>query len=167
MDGKFAGKKAGFEHLGIYVKNLEKAVRSLSQLPECGKWHYVDFDFSKETYEVGSMYKLRAAYSNIGGIEYEVLEPIKDPEGKMGTHMTDFVEKHGEGLHHVAYTFQKEEDYDEAARVMIEQGGKVIMKCELMEFEGTLRAQKTKGYYIRPVDSGMIYELSIRIPMGK
>ena len=166
MKDIFGNRKAVFEHLGIYVNNLEKAVASLSMLPECGEWRYVDFDFSKEIYEVGSMYKLHGAYANIGGVEYEVLEPVKDPNGIMGTHMTEFVEKHGEGLHHVAYTFKEEKDYDEAAEYMIEHGGEVIMKCELMEFEGTPKAQKTKGYYIRPENSGVIYELSIRIPVN-
>lgn len=157
------GGKAVFEHLGIYVRDLSKAVEEFSMLHACGEWRYEEFDFSKEKYEIGSMYKLHAAYAEIGGVEYEVLEPVKDPDGKMGLLMTDFVEQTGGGLHHVAYTFENESDYDAAADEMIRNGAEVLMKCELYEFMGTPRAQKTKGYYIRTPDHGFIFELSVRV----
>ena len=59
---EFHGKTGALEHIGLLVHDVKKAVESLKLLPDAKPWTFVDMDFSKEEYMLGSMYKLKVAF---------------------------------------------------------------------------------------------------------
>jgi methylmalonyl-CoA/ethylmalonyl-CoA epimerase len=76
------------DHIGIVVRSLDEAVRYYEQalgLPCKGRE------------EVPSQ-KVRTAFFLVGGVRLELLEPTS-----ADSPVARFLEKHGEGLHHVAF----------------------------------------------------------------
>jgi methylmalonyl-CoA/ethylmalonyl-CoA epimerase len=81
-------KPSHIEHIGIAVRNLEEAIR-----------FYEDV-LSLECYAIEEVtdQKVRTAFFRVGETKIELLEST-DPEGPVGK----FIEKRGEGIHHIAF----------------------------------------------------------------
>lgn len=81
-------KPSHIEHIGIAVKNLEVAIK------------YYETVFGLECYAVEEVkeQKVKTAFFMIGQTKIELLEST-DPEGPIGK----FIEKKGEGIHHLAF----------------------------------------------------------------
>ena len=75
------------EHIGIAVKSLDDAIPLYEKL--LGQKCYNIEEVTEQ--------KVRTAFFNIGQTKIELLEPT-DPEGPIGK----FIEKKGEGIHHIA-----------------------------------------------------------------
>lgn len=78
--------------IGIAVRDLERAIKL-----------FVDMLGAKPG-EIGKMepYNIRYCMLRVGGIDFEVMEPI----GNEGI-IADFIKKRGEGLHHVAFAVEE------------------------------------------------------------
>ncbi len=78
------------EHIGIAVKCLDEAIL-----------FYEDV-FGLKCYNIEEIkeQKVKTAFFKIGQTKIELLEST-DPEGPIGK----FIEKKGEGIHHIAFTF--------------------------------------------------------------
>ncbi|MBL7863708.1 MAG: methylmalonyl-CoA epimerase [Cyclobacteriaceae bacterium] len=87
------------EHIGIAVKNLDKSNELFARL--LGVKHY--------KIEAVESEGVRTSFFNVGGIKIELLEATK-PDSAIAT----FIEKRGEGLHHLAF------DVDNAENKMAE-----------------------------------------------
>ena len=76
------------EHIGIAVKNLEESIQY---------WEKV---FGLKCYAVEEVkdQKVKTAFFMVGQTKIELLEST-DPEGSIGK----FIEKKGEGIHHMAF----------------------------------------------------------------
>lgn len=76
------------EHIGIAVKNLEEAIR------------FYEGTLGLECYRVEEVHdqKVKTAFFMVGQTKIELLEST-DPEGPIGK----FIEKKGEGIHHIAF----------------------------------------------------------------
>lgn len=76
------------EHIGIAVKNLEESIP------------YWENIFGLKCYSVEEVaeQKVKTAFFKIGQTKIELLEST-DPEGPIGK----FIEKKGEGVHHIAF----------------------------------------------------------------
>lgn len=76
------------EHIGIAVKNLEESIQY---------WENV---MGLKCYSVEEVkdQRVRTAFFMVGGTKIELLEST-DPEGPIGK----FIEKKGEGVHHLAF----------------------------------------------------------------
>ncbi|MBD3410715.1 MAG: methylmalonyl-CoA epimerase [Ignavibacteriales bacterium] len=81
-------KPTRIEHVGIAVKNLDEAIPFYEKLLQT-KCYAVE--------EVAEQ-KVKTAFFTIGETKIELLEST-DPEGPIGK----FVEKKGEGVHHLAF----------------------------------------------------------------
>ncbi len=81
-------KLTHIEHIGIAVKNLEESIR-----------YYEDI-LGLECYAVEEVkdQKVKTAFFMLGETKIELLEST-DPEGPIGK----FIEKKGEGVHHLAF----------------------------------------------------------------
>ena len=83
------------EHIGIAVSDLEKAIDLYENV------------FGLKCYKIEEIaeQKVRAAFFRIGQTKIELLEPTvqESPIGK-------FIEKKGEGIHHVAFAVKKIEE---------------------------------------------------------
>ncbi len=81
-------KPSHIEHIGIAVKNLEEAI---------SYWQNV---FGMECYAIEEVkdQKVKTAFFMVGQTKIELLEST-DTEGPIGK----FIEKKGEGVHHIAF----------------------------------------------------------------
>jgi methylmalonyl-CoA/ethylmalonyl-CoA epimerase len=88
-------KPSHIEHIGIAVSNLEVAIRFYENV------------FGLKCYNIEEVaeQKVRTAFFRIGQTKIELLEST-DPEGPIGK----FIEKKGEGIHHIAFAVEKIEE---------------------------------------------------------
>ena len=101
-------RTARIAHIGIAVRNLDEALRLYHDtlgLPLHGR----------ETVESD---RVTVAFLPIGDTQVELLEAT-DPESPVAR----FIEKRGEGVHHVAFEV---DDVDEALEILREQGFRLI-----------------------------------------
>ena len=94
-------KPTHIEHIGIAVCNLEKAIS------------FYESTFGLECYKIEEVpdQKVRTAFFMVGQTKIELLEST-DPEGPVGR----FIQKKGEGLHHIAFAVENiEEKLSDAA----------------------------------------------------
>ncbi len=106
------------EHIGIAVKNLEESIR-----------FYEDV-LGMECYAIEEVadQKVKTAFFQVGQTKIELLEST-DPEGPIGK----FVEKKGEGVHHMAFAVKGIEG---ALAQMDEKGVRLIDKQPRKGAEG-------------------------------
>jgi methylmalonyl-CoA/ethylmalonyl-CoA epimerase len=88
-------KPSHIEHIGIAVNNLEIAISFYEKL------------FGLKCYKIEEVadQKVRTAFFKVGQTKIELLEST-DPEGPIGK----FIEKRGEGIHHIAFAVKKIEE---------------------------------------------------------
>ena len=87
----FDMKPTHIEHLGIAVKNLDESIKYYQEV------------LGLECYNIEEVkdQKVRTAFFKLGDTKLELLEST-DPEGPIGK----FVEKRGEGIHHIAFAVE-------------------------------------------------------------
>jgi methylmalonyl-CoA/ethylmalonyl-CoA epimerase len=88
-------KPTHIEHIGIAVGNLENAINLYESI------------FGLKCYKIEEVadQKVRTAFFIVGQTKIELLEST-DPEGPVGK----FIEKRGEGLHHIAFSVENIEE---------------------------------------------------------
>lgn len=103
-------KPSHIEHIGIAVKSLEEAIPFYEKM--LGTSCYAVEEVSDQ--------KVKTAFFKIGQTKIELLEST-DPEGPIGK----YIEKRGEGIHHIAFAVedleQHLEDAEEAGIRLIDQ----------------------------------------------
>lgn len=80
------------EHIGIAVKNLEESIKYYENI----------LGFKCYGIEEVKEQKVKTAFLMVGQTKIELLEST-DPEGPIGK----FIEKKGEGIHHLAYAVKE------------------------------------------------------------
>ncbi|MBV6640051.1 MAG: methylmalonyl-CoA epimerase [Cyclobacteriaceae bacterium] len=83
------------EHIGIAVKDLDSAI------------HYYENVLGLKCYKIEEVkdQMVKTAFFRIGETKLELLETT-DPEGPIGK----FIDKRGEGIHHIAFAVNKLKD---------------------------------------------------------
>lgn len=106
------------EHIGIAVRNIEESVK-----------YYEDI-LGLKCYAVEEVVdqKVKTAFFKVGQTKIELLEST-DPEGPIGK----FIEKKGEGIHHLAFHV---ENIESALKEAEDKGVKVIDKNPRKGAEG-------------------------------
>ncbi len=97
-----------FDHMGVVVKDAKATAESWSSKLGISDWRFTDAKI------------LKLAHAKIGPVQYELLEPVEGHKSLWA----DFLEAHGEGLHHICHTVA---DIDEAAARLVEDGGKILV----------------------------------------
>lgn len=144
-----------FQHLGVEVRDLDKAVEHFQSLgftlvsrPEvvAGSNLYKDFKMYGKTPD--TEIKTRIRFVQKGPVEYELLQPL---EG-YSIH-NEFLDEKGEGISHVCYVV---DDLDNEVADLAKQGFPVILSGEV--------PNSAKFAYVdaRKV-GGLIYELVCRL----
>jgi methylmalonyl-CoA/ethylmalonyl-CoA epimerase len=89
-------KPTHIEHIGIAVSNLKEAIE------------YYEKVLGLTCYKIEEVpdQKVKTAFLRIGQTKIELLEST-DPEGPVGK----FIEKRGEGVHHIAFAVENIEEY--------------------------------------------------------
>lgn len=75
------------DHIGIAVKNIDSSLENLKKI----------FEFSDLHFEVVEEQKVKIASFEIGDIKIELTEPTSE-----NSPIYKFLEKRGEGIHHIA-----------------------------------------------------------------
>ncbi|HPW65726.1 MAG TPA: methylmalonyl-CoA epimerase [Salinivirgaceae bacterium] len=103
-------KPSHIEHIGIAVKNLDDAIPFFAKF------------LGQECYAIEEVkeQKVKTAFFKVGQTKIELLEST-DPEGPIGK----FVEKKGEGIHHIAFAV---DDVNAALKEAEEMGINLIDK---------------------------------------
>lgn len=83
------------EHIGIAVKNLEEANLLFARL--LGREHYKIEEVETEG--------VRTSFFDVGGVKIELLEATRADSA-----IAKFIEKRGEGLHHIAFAVDNIEE---------------------------------------------------------
>jgi methylmalonyl-CoA/ethylmalonyl-CoA epimerase len=96
------------EHIGIAVKNLDQANELFRKL--LGTTHYKIEEVASEG--------VRTSFFDVGGVKIELLEATS-PESPIAK----FIEKHGEGIHHIAFDVP---DIDASLRTCSSNGFQII-----------------------------------------
>jgi len=111
-------KPTHIEHIGIAVKSLDDAIPFYEKV------------FGLECYAVEEVadQKVKTAFFKVGETKIELLEST-DAEGPIGK----FVEKKGEGIHHLAFAV---DGLDEKLKAIDEQGVRLIDKAPRKGAEG-------------------------------
>ncbi|HBI80613.1 MAG TPA: methylmalonyl-CoA epimerase [Bacteroidales bacterium] len=106
------------EHIGIAVKSLEDSIPFYEKV------------FGLKCYNIEEVkdQKVKTAFFMVGQTKIELLEST-DPEGPIGK----FIEKKGEGIHHVAFAVK---GIEEQLKRMEEQGVTLIDKTPRRGAEG-------------------------------
>jgi methylmalonyl-CoA/ethylmalonyl-CoA epimerase len=88
-------KTSHIEHIGIAVRNLENAISFYEKV------------LGLKCYKIENVpdQKVRTAFLRVGETKLELLEST-DPEGPVGK----FIEKKGEGIHHIAFAVERIEE---------------------------------------------------------
>jgi methylmalonyl-CoA/ethylmalonyl-CoA epimerase len=83
------------EHIGIAVKNIDEAIK------------FYEEKLGLKCYNIEEVadQKVKTAFFMVGQTKIELLEST-DPEGPIGR----FIEKKGEGIHHIAYAVNNLQD---------------------------------------------------------
>ena len=130
-------KALKLDHLGIAVKSIESALKFYSET--------LGLKFEGE--EVIADQKVRTAFLPIGDTEVELLESIA-PDGPVAK----FIEKKGEGLHHIAF------NVDGLDSVLRELGKKGV---QLIDSTARIGAGNKRIAFLHPKDTfGVLVELS-------
>lgn len=119
------------EHIGIAVKNLEESIK------------YYEEVLGMKCYAIEEVkdQKVKTAFFKVGQTKIELLEST-DPEGPIGR----FIEKKGEGIHHLAFAVK---NLAGALKEAEEKGVQLIDKTPRKGAEGLnigfLHPKSTKG----------------------
>jgi methylmalonyl-CoA/ethylmalonyl-CoA epimerase len=89
-------KPSHIEHIGIAVNDLDNAIE------------FYEGVLGLKCYKIEEVadQKVRTAFLMVGETKIELLQST-DPEGPIGK----FIEKRGEGIHHIAFAVEKIEDH--------------------------------------------------------
>ena len=82
----------GLHHIGIAVYDLDDSVRRYEQV----------FHGRVKLRHTAEDHWLRLVFIEVGGVMFELLQPLSPGKGYIG----EFLEKHGEGLHHLAFNVE-------------------------------------------------------------
>jgi len=84
------------DHIGIAVSNLDESLKKYEKL----------FRIKVKHVETLEEISTQIAFIPVGEVMLELVAPLAPGEGRIG----EFLEKHGEGLHHIAYRVEHLEE---------------------------------------------------------
>ncbi|MCK5642307.1 MAG: VOC family protein, partial [Gammaproteobacteria bacterium] len=97
------------DHIGIAVFNMEESLKKYEKL----------FRIKAKHIETLEQFSVQIAFIPVGEVMLELIAPLAPGKGRIG----EFLEKHGEGIHHIAY---RVENLESSLAEMKKQGVKLI-----------------------------------------
>jgi len=120
-----------FLHVGVVVRDLERTLNTLTNVFGIGPFKILDFPPKDEESEIEMTYHGKPAdfsakfcFADMGNIELEIIQPIS---GK--SVWFDFLEKHGEGIHHIKFLvsdLQETKQYLDEYNFELTQSGSAV-----------------------------------------
>ncbi len=105
-------------HIGVVVKDIDETTKFLSSMFGLGPWDISEATITKDEVIVGEPFRLKIAFAKLGETSLELLQSL---EGR--TIWSEFLEIHGEGVHHIAFGIS---NWDEVVSKAKEQGARMV-----------------------------------------
>ncbi|MBI2831896.1 MAG: VOC family protein [Chloroflexi bacterium] len=121
------------DHIGIAVRDLEKSLDKYAELYGAKATHT----------EVMESLSISIAFIPVGEVLLELLQPLAPGKGRIG----EFLEKYGEGFHHIAY---RVDNLDRVLAKMKENG------IKLRDDKPRPGADNTRIAFISPEETGNV-----------
>ncbi len=139
-------------HIGILCSNIADTIRFLGDSSGKNDWEINEMIFDEHCMVRGQGGTLRSTFGTVGGVGYELIQPMDD-----SSYQAQAIMNRGPGIHHVAYICG-----DELERIVAQLercGGKVVWEAWL----GTDHI-----YYVEQAEGGTVLELinNCPVPLG-
>ena len=114
-----------FWHVGLLTYDIEQALGFLCSTPvsDRSKWSVFEVEFPPGEMITGAGGRLRVAVGRVGGVVYELLQPLNET-----SYHARQLEERGAGIHHCAYYC--EGDFDETVASLIASGGHIVWEAK-------------------------------------
>jgi catechol 2,3-dioxygenase-like lactoylglutathione lyase family enzyme len=120
------------DQVAVVVRDLDEAMRRYSDRLGIAPWRVYTFspDWIRNMTFRGrdQPYSMRLALAQVGGMMYELIEPLDGPNSYQ-----EFLDAHGEGLHHLGYFV---DDLDAAIGEMEAKGFAVLQSGRAYGVDG-------------------------------
>jgi len=144
-------KSPDFHHVGIIIKDIEKTIEHLEasgigpfgMMGRDEKWFNVPF--KGELHGKPAEWTVKISSAKIGDIEIELLEPSGGD-----SILQEFLDEHGEGVHHIAYLSDDVRGDTEKA---IAEGAE-LLTCANLDARGFS--------YLKTKEGGVVVELRFK-----
>lgn len=118
-------QKITVTQIGVVVKDIRESLKNYTELLGWGPWNVYELEKSRldhtEVYGEVTEYTSIIAETNLGNIDFELIEPVSGPNI-----YKEYIEQHGEGLHHLA-CMGSDSDHEEIFRKFRDKGFKKTM----------------------------------------
>jgi methylmalonyl-CoA/ethylmalonyl-CoA epimerase len=122
-------KMKTMDHISMVVKDARRTAEQWESMLGIGPWA---FHARGGTKPDGEVVKAIVAYAYAeNGVEYELIEIV---EGTV--FHSEFIDKHGEGLHHIGFAV---EDFEADTEKLVAAGAEVVLRqsgCTYVRFDG-------------------------------
>ena len=149
MEDEGKVKLPALGHIGVVVKDMDKAMEYYSSTYGIGPWRVVEVDYPEVVVRDKKYpWKVKVAFADLGPVELELLQVISG----RSIH-SEFLDEGREGLHHLGFHVAKEEKERIIAR-LAEEGIGVIQGATSRVHGGSyayLDTDKTGGIIIELV----------------
>ena len=106
-------------HVGAVVKDIDETTKFLSSMWGLGPWDISEAVPTEDELMMGEPFRLKMALAKLGSTSLELLQPL----GEEKTLWSEFLETHGEGVHHIAFGVS---NWEEIVSKTKEQGGRMV-----------------------------------------
>jgi len=146
-------------HLGMLVRNIEETKKWLDCLYGIEGWFGdAEIILDAASSMVGPPAEFRVVSAKIfGHTDVELVEPHMDR--CKGTAMADYLENHGEGLHHICYGIPKIEDFQVIFEEMKQKGYQTVLHAVTHQPDCDV-----EFCYLEPGRGGLFVELNCAMP---
>ena len=113
-----------FDHIGVIVRNLDKAIEYYQSLG-IGPFEKMDLSglTGKTMYGKPTDFETEMAMAKLGAVGIELIQPVKD-----APLFEEFLENNGEGINHIAFVV---DDLKKETAKLTGKGAKVILEARL------------------------------------
>ena len=144
-------KSEDFHHVGIVVKDIEKTIENFEasgigpfgMTGSDGKW--INIPFKGELHGKPAEWTVKISNARAGNIEIELLEPSGGESV-----LQEFLDEHGEGVHHIAYLSDNVKGDVENAIAR----GEELLTCANLDAQGFA--------YLKTKEGGAVIEIRFR-----
>jgi hypothetical protein len=115
-------------HVGVVVRDVEKSARAL-EASGIGPWAiWTIAPASTIVHGKEVPFTFRVAFAEVGGANFELIGPV---EGD--SIYVDFLQTHGEGLHHTCVAYASREALHAAKAELTRQGREMVQSADMGE----------------------------------
>jgi catechol 2,3-dioxygenase-like lactoylglutathione lyase family enzyme len=157
----FSLRDLAVQHVGMVVKDAEATSRFFSEAWGVRPWVNWEYSSTAEEMVLGKPFTIRCWLARLGPTALELIEPVDSPNSIWA----QFLEEHGEGFHHLAYSLPPVDRFTEKIR-QLEAGGSRRLVHAMMKPLPT-RPAGNQWCYLQMQPGGMVVELMSCLPGRK